>query len=43
MTKVFISYARDGGYGQNLAAEVQTQLQAAGLEVFRDVIGLRPG
>ena len=43
MTKVFISYARDGSHGQNLAAQVQEQLQAAGFEVFRDVVGLKPG
>ena len=46
MLKVFISYARDqahGGPGENLATEAQQQLQSAGFEVFRDVIGLKPG
>nr|CAA6801795.1 MAG: Nitrite reductase accessory protein NirV [uncultured Thiotrichaceae bacterium] len=43
MPKVFISYARDGGSGENLAAEVQAQLQQQNMEVFRDVIGLKPG
>jgi formylglycine-generating enzyme required for sulfatase activity len=43
MPKAFISYARDGSYGENLAAEIQQQLQAAGFAVFRDVIGLKPG
>jgi formylglycine-generating enzyme required for sulfatase activity len=43
MSKVFISYARDGSYGENLAAEIQQQLLAAGFAVFRDVIGLKPG
>ncbi|MEZ5478712.1 MAG: SUMF1/EgtB/PvdO family nonheme iron enzyme [Thiolinea sp.] len=43
MTKVFISYARDGSHGERLAAEAQQQLLAAGFEVFRDVIGLKPG
>lgn len=43
MPKIFISYARDQSHGQNLAAEAQQQLQAAGFEVFRDVIGLKPG
>ncbi|UJS26033.1 DUF1566 domain-containing protein [Thiothrix winogradskyi] len=43
MPKAFISYARDGGYGENLATEIQQQLQAAGFVVFRDVIGLKPG
>ena len=43
MPKVFISYARDGGAGEVLAAEVQTQLQQQNFEVFRDVIGLKPG
>ena len=43
MPKVFISYARDGSYGENLAVEIQQQLQAAGFAVFRDVIGLKPG
>lgn len=41
--KIFISYARDGSHGENLAAEIQQQLQAVGFAVFRDVIGLRPG
>ncbi|SEA46081.1 TIR domain-containing protein [Thiothrix caldifontis] len=43
MPKAFISYARDGSHGENLAAEIQQQLQAAGFAVFRDVIGLKPG
>ncbi len=43
MPRVFISYARDGSYGENLAVEIQQQLQAAGFAVFRDVIGLKPG
>lgn len=43
MPKAFISYARDGGHGENLAIEIQQQLQAAGFAVFRDVIGLKPG
>ena len=43
MSKDFISYARDGSYGENLAVEIQQQLQAAGFAVFRDVIGLKPG
>ena len=43
MPKVFISYARDGGSGEKLAAEVQAQLQQQNMEVFRDVIGLKPG
>ncbi|MBO0612303.1 SUMF1/EgtB/PvdO family nonheme iron enzyme [Thiothrix fructosivorans] len=43
MSKVFISYARDGSYGENLAVEIQQQLLAAGFAVFRDVIGLKPG
>ena len=43
MPKAFISYARDGSYGENLATEIQQQLQVAGFAVFRDVIGLKPG
>lgn len=43
MPKAFISYARDGSHGENLAVEIQQQLQAAGFVVFRDVIGLKPG
>jgi formylglycine-generating enzyme required for sulfatase activity len=43
MPKAFISYARDGSHGENLAIEIQQQLQAAGFVVFRDVIGLKPG
>jgi formylglycine-generating enzyme required for sulfatase activity len=43
MPKAFISYARDGGCGEKLAAEIQQQLLAAGFVVFRDVIGLKPG
>ncbi|WGZ95364.1 MAG: hypothetical protein QJT81_05090 [Candidatus Thiothrix putei] len=36
MPKAFISYARDGSYGENLAAEIQQQLQAAGFAVFSE-------
>jgi len=43
MPKIFISYGRDESHGQSLATEAQQQLQAAGFEVFRDVIGLKPG
>lgn len=43
MSKVFISYARDGGFGENLAAQTQPQLQSAGHTVFRDVTDLSPG
>lgn len=43
MPKAFISYARDGSHGENLAIEIQQQLQAAGFAVFRDVTGLKPG
>lgn len=43
MPKIFISYARDKSHGEHLAAETQQQLLAAGFEVFRDVIGLKPG
>lgn len=43
MPKAFISYARDGSYGENLATEIQQQLLAAGFVVFRDVNGLKPG
>lgn len=43
MPKIFISYARDQSHGENLATEAQQQLQVAGFEVFRDVIGLKPG
>lgn len=43
MPKIFISYGRDESYGQNLATEAQKQLQATGFDVFRDVIGLKPG
>lgn len=43
MPKIFISYARDQSHGERLATEAQQQLQAAGFEVFRDVIGLKPG
>ncbi len=43
MPKIFISYARDQSHGENLAAEAQQQLLLAGFEVFRDVIGLKPG
>ncbi|HMT93871.1 SUMF1/EgtB/PvdO family nonheme iron enzyme [uncultured Thiothrix sp.] len=38
-----MSYARDQSHGERLAAETQQQLLAAGFEVFRDVIGLKPG
>ncbi|MDQ5770465.1 toll/interleukin-1 receptor domain-containing protein [Thiothrix subterranea] len=41
--KAFISYARDGSHGENLAVEIQQQLQVAGFVVFRDVSGLKPG
>lgn len=43
MPRAFISYARDSGHGENLAIEIQQQLQAAGFAVFRDVTGLKPG
>lgn len=43
MPKAFISYARDGSHGENLAAEIQQQLLAAGFAVFRDVTELKPG
>lgn len=43
MLKVFISYARDQSHGENLAMECQHELQGAGFDVFRDVIGLKPG
>ncbi len=43
MPKAFISYARDGSYGENLAVKIQQQLLAAGFTVFRDVTGLKPG
>ena len=43
MPKAFISYARDGSYGENLAVEIHQQLKAAGFTVFRDVISLKPG
>ncbi|WP_022953320.1 SUMF1/EgtB/PvdO family nonheme iron enzyme [Leucothrix mucor] len=43
MPKIFISYGRDESHGQSLATEAQQQLQAAGFEVFLDVIGLKPG
>ena len=43
MPKIFISYGRDESHGQNLATETQQQLQSVGFEVFRDVIGLKPG
>ena len=43
MPKIFISYARDQSHGENLAAETQQRLQEAGFDVFRDVIGLKPG
>ncbi len=43
MPKIFISYARDQSHGERLATEVQQQLLSAGFEVFRDVIGLKPG
>ena len=41
--KIFISYGRDASHGQNLATEAQQHLQEAGFQVFRDVIGLKPG
>ncbi len=43
MPKIFISYARDQSHGERLATEAQQQLLSAGFEVFRDVIGLKPG
>jgi formylglycine-generating enzyme required for sulfatase activity len=43
MPKVFISYGRDESHGQNLATEIQDQLQAAGFDVFRDATGLKGG
>lgn len=43
MPKAFISYARDGSHGENLAAEIQQQLLVAGFVVFRDVTGLQAG
>ena len=43
MPKIFNSYARDQSHGQNLAAEAEQQLQAAGFEVFRDISALKPG
>ena len=43
MPKVFISYARDASFGEELAALTQPQLQAAGYTVFRDVTDLNPG
>lgn len=43
MTKVFVSFARDGGVGENLAAEMQHKLQFKGFEVFRDVAASQPG
>ncbi|MBJ6609519.1 MAG: SUMF1/EgtB/PvdO family nonheme iron enzyme [Candidatus Thiothrix moscowensis] len=43
MSKVFISYARDGSHGERLAVEAQQQLQAAGFSVFRDVTDLKAG
>lgn len=43
MTKVFVSYARDAGPGENLATELQNKLIEQGYEVFRDVTGLKPG
>ena len=41
MPKIFISYARDQSYGENLAAETQQRLQEAGFEVLRNVFGLK--
>jgi len=43
MPKAFVSYARDGSHGEHLATEIQQRLQAVGMEVFRDVTGLKPG
>ena len=43
MPKVFISYARDASFGEELAALTQPQLQLAGHTVFRDMTDLNPG
>ncbi|UOG93674.1 MAG: TIR domain-containing protein [Candidatus Thiothrix sulfatifontis] len=43
MPKIFISYARDGSHGENLAVEVQQRLLEHGFDTFIDIIGLRPG
>lgn len=42
-SKIFISYTRDKSHGQHLATDAHTRLQSAGFEVFRDVVGLKPG
>ena len=41
--QVFISYARDRGVSEQLAAELHAQLTQAGIVAFRDVEGLEPG
>lgn len=40
--QVFISYARDQGVSEQLAAELQAKLTQAGILSFRDVEGLEP-
>lgn len=41
--QVFISYARDGGISERVAAELHEQLIRADIAVFRDVEGIDPG
>lgn len=41
--QVFISYARDQGVSEQLAAELHAKLTQAGILSFRDVEGLEPG
>lgn len=41
--QVFISYARDRGVSEQLAAELHAQLTQTGIVAFRDVEGLEPG
>ena len=43
MSQIFISYPRDNGCGQRLAEQIEQQLQAVELSVFRDVSGISPG
>lgn len=43
MPKIFISYARDISLGEVLACNIQTQLEDADFNVFRDVTGLKGG
>lgn len=43
MTKVFISYTKDGGAGESLAVDMQQMLQREKFDVFRDDIGLERG